>query len=448
MVRVDPAVKFLVLETASPLLTETQARFTPNIRYIEMDEIAETTTWTPNDPIFASQDNLVEMGAVDAWQNEIGSRSVSICNIDTGFDYRHGDLADGYLGGYDFYDDDANPLNTVSGTHGMMMIGISAATINNGRNISGVANVSFYGLKTNSDSSGGGVDAAAAASSMSWCANQSARVFSMSFGSQTEHTDWNTSLQFAFYHRNAVLVASAGNSLNSPILFPGRHPISLTVTCVTASNVVCGNPFPSMSRGPALDISAPGNNVWKLDSGNRTTVPTGGATSEAAAHVAGAAAILISHQPSLVNQVVKDLLEETATDIAVYGSGRDDDSGWGMVNVGAALDELLPDWLPTCRFVLPLKTTTLSGVANISAYAYSPGNNIAYVNLTVDSTFIGGMTHHTSDIVNDAYYLGNDTYYRGFDTTTLTDGAHTFEVKCRESDGGERAITRTYTVDN
>lgn len=351
-------------------------------------------------------------------------------------------------GGYDFYSDDADPYNPNPNAHGTKMTSIAAATINNGVNVSGVANVSYLAIKARQDDFAEGVVTSAAASGMLWCAHNGARVWSMSFGGTTNHTAFYDALEFAWYHRNAVLIGSSGNNYGHGLYYPGRYPFVISTTCVTAANLVCTNGM-EMSSGDELDMSAPGQGIRYARPENTTGITTtGGASSEATAHVAGAAALLISRQPTLVNQVVKDLVEENAADIAVYGLGWDNRTGHGLLNVKAALDPLLPSSDPTCRFILPLKGATLGGTANLSAYAFSPGNAISSVNLSIDGLFDGGMSYHTSDIVNDGYFLGNHSYYRHVDTTTLLNGSHTFTILCRETDGSERSVSRAYPIHN
>jgi subtilisin family serine protease len=61
-------------------------------------------------------------------------------------------------------------------------------------------------------------------------------------------------------------------------------------------------------------------------------------TSMAAPHVAGVAAILWSHRPSLTAAEVRQLLESTARDLGA--EGKDWDTGYGLVQASAALQAL------------------------------------------------------------------------------------------------------------
>jgi subtilisin family serine protease len=61
-------------------------------------------------------------------------------------------------------------------------------------------------------------------------------------------------------------------------------------------------------------------------------------TSMASPHVAGAAAVVWSARPTATAQQVRNALLTTAKDIDV--AGRDDNTGWGLVQIKAAIEEL------------------------------------------------------------------------------------------------------------
>ncbi|MEH6420557.1 S8 family serine peptidase [Pseudomonas sp. CGJS7] len=61
-------------------------------------------------------------------------------------------------------------------------------------------------------------------------------------------------------------------------------------------------------------------------------------TSMATPHVAGAAAVVWSAKPTATAQQVRDALDSTALDIDA--AGRDDNTGWGLIQIPAAIAEL------------------------------------------------------------------------------------------------------------
>jgi hypothetical protein len=468
IVRIDRNASFILVESDNMDLFNTTARLDRNVRYIEFDAVEQTTEFVPNDVLYPLQENLQRIRAPDFWQYEAGNSSHRICMIDSGFNVWHSDLSPTFAGGYDYWStpNDGDPHTPSNESHGTMMASIAASAMNNAVGIAPVARVGFFALKSGNNI---GVTASASASGMTWCGNSTARVYSMSFGGGLNHTDWYNGLSFAWNHKNAVLVASAGNQpaqvgIGLPayngVYYPGRYDFVIGVGCLNSLNDRCisSSGANQSQAGPQVDVAAPGQNVLvAFGQGTNLTstwknVGFSGATSEATAHVAGLAALLISRQPNLTNQVVKDLIEEGADDVNV--TGWDEPTGWGIVNASKSLAPLLPASAPTCRFILPKNygdsgvRTTLGGTVNFTAYIYSANNTIDDVELWVDGSLVGSYTPFTGNIVTDAYYMGNYTYYQTYSTTGLSDGVHEFKLRCTETDTDERITTRFYSVDN
>lgn len=232
--------------------------------------------------------------------------------------------------------------------------------------------------------------------------------------------------------------------------YPGRYHHTISVGCLTESSARCTNSI----TGAQIDIAAPGDGVWTTDgTGSGLYAPQlGGASSEAAAHVSGAAALLLAYQPNMTNQVVKDLLEEYAFDLD--SSGWDSGTGWGLLRVDRALEQLTPDGGPTCRFIEPIwrgdsgAYQTLSGSRNFTAYAYSADEDIVSVEIIIDGVSVGSMARHAPNIITDPYFTGNNTYYRNIDTSVYADGARLVSLRCEDDDGQVRLTSRMYPFDN
>ena len=130
------------------------------------------------EPVFELQAHLAQgipLMSADTVRAEYNGQGLAIAICDTGIDYNHERLGNGgfpntkVLGGYDFGDDDADPIpNTQS--HGTSCAGIAAGDLGTvGDYIGGVAyNAKLYALKI-SDGTGGSATSDAMIAAWDWC---------------------------------------------------------------------------------------------------------------------------------------------------------------------------------------------------------------------------------------------------------------------------------------
>ena len=71
-----------------------------------------------------------DIDAPEAWALSTGT-NVAVAVIDTGIDYSHPDLAGKFIGGWDFVNNDGDPMDDHG--HGTHVAGTIAALINNPR---------------------------------------------------------------------------------------------------------------------------------------------------------------------------------------------------------------------------------------------------------------------------------------------------------------------------
>ena len=305
--------------------------FIRNIMREEMVDYAEPnyivrTTYTPNDPYYSHQWGLPAIKADKAWDIEKGNKSVKIAIVDTGIDYTHEDIASNYVsGGYDWVNGDTDPWD--DNGHGTHCAGIAAAVIDNGKGIAGVAQVSIMAEKV-LDRYGYGSDWNVARGIVH--ATQSgANVISMSLGSSSFSRILQKACLYA-WRKGCILVAAAGNDGVRRIDYPARFK---TVICV--GSIDRSNSRSSFSNyGPQMELVAPGEHILSTYPGNMYVYKSG--TSMATPHVAGVAALVWSHNPTLRNRDVRIILARTADDLGTLG--WDEEYGFGRVDAEEAVN--------------------------------------------------------------------------------------------------------------
>ncbi|RUV14692.1 peptidase S8 [Mesorhizobium sp. M7A.T.Ca.TU.009.01.3.1] len=163
-------------------------------------------------------------------------------------------------------------------------------------------------------------------SALDWAAEQDVRIINMSFVGPK-----NDLLGVACRNARAlgmVLVAAAGNNgPKAPYGYPAAFDGVIAVTATDAKDGL----MPQANRGAYVFISAPGVEMV-APSGAGSDVVTG--TSFAAAIVSGAIANLIHAAPDRSADDIEKALAATARDLGP--KGRDDDFGYGLLDIRAA----------------------------------------------------------------------------------------------------------------
>ena len=320
------------------------------------------------DPLSEEQYAIRITQAEQAWYLQIGSPSIKIAILDEGVDTAHEDLADAIVGGYDGVDDDTFQEPNSWDGHGTACAGLAAAIHNNKRGIRGIGGgCSLLAVRiaySPSESANYWItETSWITRAIDWSWQNGADVLSNSWGGGAPSSAIINAYERARTQgrggKGCVLVAAAGNE-SGPVIFPATLE---TVVAVSASNEY--DEFKTtMSRdgewwwgsnfGPEVDIAAPGVH-------NRTTDITGwggyavdsdytdfNGTSSATPIVAGAAGLLLSANPDLTEAEVRAVLLDTADKVGSlpYTNGRNDQMGYGRLNVLRALQQVTGEATP------------------------------------------------------------------------------------------------------
>ena len=399
-----------VLHVPSGLEEETARRLqeSPLVRYAEPDYIYHALTKRPNDPYYTQyQWQLPHIGAETAWDTTTGSSDVVIAVLDTGVDLGHPDLAAKIVSGYDFINNDNDPDDDQG--HGTHVAGIAAAVTDNNIGIAGVSwGARIMPVKVLNNEGAGPNSTIAQA--MVWAVDQGADVLNMSLGGETRSSTMEDAVTYAYEH-GVLVVAAAGNSYEegNATSYPAAYDHVLAVAATDDEDEHASY----SNSGSYVDVAAPGGdpsgntdtnpNHWILStyyrsSGNSYVWMSG--TSQAAPHVAGLAALLLSLNPSLSPDDLTDIIENTAVD--VQDTGWDEFSGYGRIDVAAAVAAVLATPTPTSSPTAtptPVSTSTPTLVPSPTATATATETPTAVPTsptVTVTPTPTGGASPTTT----------------------------------------------------
>lgn len=301
----------------------------PSVAYVEEDKEVRASAVTvaqAGDPYGAEADRswgVAQIGAAREHERGNTGRGVRVGIVDSGMDYTHPDLRDNYAGGYDFVNNDPDPMDDLG--HGTFVAGTLGAK-RDGAGAVGVApEARLYALKILNAAGRGFVSDAIAA--LQWCRDNNIQITNHSYEA-TE--DLGTTFENAFERSasaGATHFAAAGNSGGSDdgrsrVTYPARY---LAVAAVGATDRSDQRIWFS-STGPEVELAAPGAGAYTPMMGGGYGYPSG--TSMACPHAAGAAALIIA--AGGINP--RGTLGTTAKDMGPQG--RDQEYGYGVIRVG------------------------------------------------------------------------------------------------------------------
>ena len=289
----------------------------------------------PTDSYYSRQWALPKIEAPAAWDIKTRGKDIIVAIVDTGVDLYHPDLENQLVWGYDFVNDDFDPMDDCG--HGTHCAGIAAAEANNGIGVAGLSwDAKIMPIKVlNAEGSGGEFDIA---HGIIWAAYNGADVVSLSIGGYSPSYTIKDAIDYA-YSGGCLVIAAVGNDNIAQPMYPAAYE---NVIAVSATNKDDGKAYYS-NYGSYIDVSAPGGEMsyYHDERGILSTMPTYHVTlndegysedydylqgtSMACPYVAGLAAFALSRSSHLNNEDVKKFIQDYADDLGnsqYFGSGR------------------------------------------------------------------------------------------------------------------------------
>jgi subtilisin family serine protease len=344
----------------------------PDVEYAEPDRVVRLPAipgasrgaqLVPNDTYYAGfQWNLPKINAPQAWDITTGDSTVMVAVVDTGFDATHPDRPPYLLNGCDFVawgfarSGRCPVVTSDPHGHGTHVGGIIAAQQNNALGISGVApGVRVLPLRVLDETgSGSDIDVADA---ITMAADVGARVINVSLGGERASTYLRLAVEHA-QARGVLVVAAAGNcggphfagqgcSRRNAIVYPAAYPGVVAVGSSTHddrhayysnSGSYVGLVAPGGDTGGTDPLLAPVNqsitSLYPIAKYGTSVFRLVG-TSQAAPHVSGVAALMLSVRPTLMGEDLATLLRSSARRLT--GDVPDPAFGYGYLDAAAAV---------------------------------------------------------------------------------------------------------------
>ncbi|MDJ0973243.1 MAG: S8 family serine peptidase [Planctomycetota bacterium] len=442
-----------------------------------------------SDPLYGGQWNLKAIGCEPAWDVTLGDPDIVIGVIDAGILPDHPDLIDNLEPGYDFISDaaialdgdgrDPDPTDPgdrfltsgLSSWHGTHVAGICVAQQGNDFGITGVA-PGCRVMPLRALGLGGGFvsDVADAVLFGAGLFNapgrgqllEPLRILNLSIGLNIDSTELRSACSRAF-NRGVFLVGATGNT-GGAVVFPARYDSVFAVAAVDARLRATAY----SSFGPEVDVAAPGGlsarDIWGRGwpdhilstVRDETTFPStygiGGlqGTSHAAPHVSGAAALLLSMDPTLTSTDLKTILRDTALDVGA--PGYDVAHGAGLLQVHQAVKAViarLGQTRPDPILTMPTHSVLFKGFDTLETIPISNGGGGTLAVTAVQASTDDGVLWLSASLIPAP--PGEDTNVSAVDITVdrngLADGRYSGTIRLANPDGVLAAVRVLLYVD-
>lgn len=384
---------------AQALAEDPRVRYVEENGHVQLDAVQTDATWG------LDRVDQVDLPLDETYVYNASGAGVNAYIIDTGIRLTHGDFAGRAFTGYDAVTPggDANDCNGhgthVAGTVGGSTWGLAKA-------------VDLYAVRV-LDCGGSGTFAGVVAG-VDWVTENHIQpaVANMSLGGgASQALDDAVAASIA---AGVVYAVAAGNeSTDACTRSPARTPDAITVGSTTSTDA--RSSFSNM--GTCVDIFAPGSSVTSAWHTSDTATNTISGTSMASPHVAGAAALYLSTNPTASPEQVASVLVSNATPDRISNPGNGSPNL--LLYTGFIGDDDGDQTPPTASITAPADGAVVQGNVTISVDA-SDDVGVTRVNFYVNNAFVGladeepyELTWNTSQVGNGSQTLTARAYDAG-----------------------------------
>lgn len=358
----------------------------------------------PNEVTLREQWAISKVNALHAWARagHNGKKEIIVAVIDTGVDYNHESLKTNMVPGYDFAENDADPMDKTSfqnpghGTHCAGIVGANGAIENGTVGIApGVSMMPIRFL----DERGGG-DLMNGIKSIDYAIQNKVHVISASWGAAVPESQAKPLIEAVqrASDANVIFVAAAANdgkNNDKVSMYPANARFANTIS-VAASDSTDAKPSWSNYGRANVDVAAPGDKIVATLPNQKYGELSG--TSMATPLVSGTVALLLSQDPTLTGAQIRSIIQATGAKVAIETACN------CRVDVGAAMDVVVDRKMT----VVPAAATLKTGATQVFGAVYAEGqlkfesSNPAVAEISADGTLTAKTIGETIVTVTDA----------------------------------------------
>ncbi|MBC86005.1 MAG: protease [Bdellovibrionaceae bacterium] len=347
---------------------------------------------------------LAKVNAERAWglANNKGDRNVVVGVIDTGIDYNHESLAPNMVPGYDFKDNDNDPMDETGSRnpgHGTHCAGIIGATGLVAGGISGLSShisimpIRFLGAD-------GGGDLMAGIRAIDYAIENGVDVISASWGATIAASQAQPLIEAVKRASDAGVIfvsaaANDGRNNDATGVYPANADFDNTITVAASDSGDAKASFSNYGKNK-VHVAAPGVDIMSTIPNNQYRNLSG--TSMATPLVAGLVALLKSQNPELTGKNARALIQTTGAQVDIETACN------CRIDAGEAMNALLEQRMfiaPAAKTIAPNETLSFDAV-NANGNVNWAVTNASVGSIAADGTFTATANGETTITATDS----------------------------------------------